>query len=130
MLFEELDRLLEICNAGRLCAIVGGGDEVIDRSFVLLEERVDVRLVEQAGALRLREDEVEEEAEAEPCVERNPMKKEGMSVISRYLELRVSWAYQVRMKLVHDSTRRAQAKTTQYISHGVRRAGSEVLRAL
>lgn len=38
--------------------------------------------------------------------------------------------YQTRMNPVHDSTSRAQASTTQYMSHGVKRAGSEVLRAL
>jgi hypothetical protein len=39
-------------------------------------------------------------------------------------------AYQTRMKPTQDSKTNAEASTTQYISHGVKRAGSEVLRAL
>lgn len=39
-------------------------------------------------------------------------------------------AYHTRIHSVHDSTRRAQARTTQYISHGVSWAWSAVLRAL
>jgi hypothetical protein len=39
-------------------------------------------------------------------------------------------AYQVRMKPAQDSKSNAHASTTQYMSHGVKRAGSEVLRAL
>lgn len=38
--------------------------------------------------------------------------------------------YQTRIKPVHDSNKRAQARTTQYMSHGFRRAGSVDLRAL
>lgn len=39
-------------------------------------------------------------------------------------------AYQTRNHSVQLSTRSAHARTTQYISHGVSWAGSEVLRAL
>lgn len=38
--------------------------------------------------------------------------------------------HQTRNHSVHDSTSRAQASTTQYISHGVSSAGSDVLSAL
>lgn len=38
--------------------------------------------------------------------------------------------YQVRMNDTQDSARRQQLNTTQYMSHGVSCAGSEVLRAL
>ena len=38
--------------------------------------------------------------------------------------------YQARMNHVHDSTREKQERTTQYMSHGVNWAGSEVRRAL
>lgn len=38
--------------------------------------------------------------------------------------------YQVRMKPAHDSKSSAHASTTQYMSHGIKSAGSEVLRAL
>ena len=39
-------------------------------------------------------------------------------------------AYQYRMNQVQDSKSVTQEKTTQYISHGVSWAGSEVRRAL
>lgn len=48
------------------------GDEVLDCAFVVLEPGVDVGCVEDAGALGLREDEVEEEEEADVGVEGNP----------------------------------------------------------
>ena len=38
--------------------------------------------------------------------------------------------YQARMNHVHDSTSEKQERTTQYMSHGVNWAGSEVRRAL
>lgn len=52
---------------------MGVGDEVLDLALVLGEERVDVGLVEEAGALGLGEDEVEEEDEADVGVERDPV---------------------------------------------------------
>lgn len=45
--------MFEICDAGSLCAVVGGRNEVIDCELVLLEEWVDVFLVEDFGALGL-----------------------------------------------------------------------------
>ena len=39
-------------------------------------------------------------------------------------------SYHERMNQVHDSTSEKQEKTTQYMSHGVNWAGSEVRRAL
>lgn len=39
-------------------------------------------------------------------------------------------SYQTRMNPTQDSSSNAHARTTQYISHGVNSAGSEVLRAL
>ena len=42
----------------------------------------------------------------------------------------VEVTYQTSTHSVHDSTRRAHEKTTQYMSHGVSSAGSDVLRAL
>ena len=51
---------------------MGGGDEDVDVVFVGGEERVDVGLVDEAGALGLGEDEVGEEEEAEVGVERQP----------------------------------------------------------
>jgi hypothetical protein len=40
------------------------------------------------------------------------------------------YMHQYRMNPVQDSNSNAQANTTQYMSHGVRSAGSDVLRAL
>lgn len=51
---------------------MGRGDEVVDVVFVGGEERVDVRLVEEAGPLGLGEDEVGEEEEAEVGVKGEP----------------------------------------------------------
>jgi hypothetical protein len=106
---------------------VSGGYEVVDCNFVLLEEGMDVGLVEDFCALCLREDEVQEETKAEPCVEGDPT----AFILVQCLYLRISGsADQNRMNPAHDSTSKAHANTTQYINHGVRRAGSEVLRAL
>ena len=43
---------------------------------------------------------------------------------------RVGGAYQARMNHVQDSTREKHERTTQYISHGVSCAGSDVRSAL
>ena len=51
---------------------MGAGDEVVDLRLVVLEEGVDVVLVDDPRALRLRQDEVEQEAQADVAVERNP----------------------------------------------------------
>jgi hypothetical protein len=51
---------------------MGAADELLDLALVVLQERVDVVLVEEAGALRLRENEVGEEEEADPAVEGDP----------------------------------------------------------
>lgn len=64
--------MFEVGEAGCFGAVVGGGDEVVDGEFVFVEKGVDVGLVEVFGALRLREDEVEEEAKADPRVEGDP----------------------------------------------------------
>jgi hypothetical protein len=72
VLFDKLDGLFEVFDAGCFCAVVGGGDEVVDCKLVVMEEGVEVLLVEDAGALGLRKNEVEEEEEAEPGVEWNP----------------------------------------------------------
>jgi hypothetical protein len=65
---------------------VGGGDEVVDGELVLVQEGVEVRLVEHAGALGLGRDEVEEEAGAEPGVERDP-KGRGLALVATMLSL-------------------------------------------
>lgn len=72
MLLDEFDCALEVGDSGCFGAVVGAGDEVVDRELVVVEEGVDVHLVEDAGALCLGEDEIEEEAEAEPGVEWDP----------------------------------------------------------
>lgn len=47
-------------------------DELFDFSFMVIEERVHVVLVEQTGTLCLGEDEVRQEKETEPAIERQP----------------------------------------------------------
>lgn len=54
---------------------MGGGDQVLDLRLVVLEVRVDVGGVDDAGALGLREDEVEEEEETDVGVQRDPGEK-------------------------------------------------------
>lgn len=72
MLLYEFDGVLEVDCASCFGAVVGAGDEVVDCELVVVEEGVDVSLVEDAGALGLWEDEVEEKAEADPGVEGDP----------------------------------------------------------
>lgn len=52
---------------------MGGGDEVLDGGLVLQEIRVDVCLVDDARALGLGEDEVEEEEKTDICVKGDPI---------------------------------------------------------
>ena len=61
--------VVQVVEAGGPQAVVGVGDQAVDAGLVVCEERVDVRLVQQAGALGLREDEVEQDEEAEGRVE-------------------------------------------------------------
>ena len=72
MLFNEFDYVFEIGYSCCFCTVVGAGDEVVDCDFVVVEEGVDVCMIEYSSALCLWEDEVEEEAEADPGVEGNP----------------------------------------------------------
>jgi hypothetical protein len=51
---------------------MGLGDEGFDFCFVVMEERVDVLDVDELCALRLWEDEVEEDRETNPRVEGDP----------------------------------------------------------
>lgn len=69
---DELNGALEVSDASGLEAVVGFRDEFFDLGFVVLEEWVDVGLVDDAGALGLGEDEVEEEEKADVGVEGNP----------------------------------------------------------
>lgn len=72
VLLDELDGLFEVGIAGSFCAVVRGGDEVIDGSLVILKPRVDVRLIEDLCALCLGEDQVEEKGETHPGVSGDP----------------------------------------------------------
>lgn len=51
---------------------MGAGDELVDVGLVVLEEGVDALLVDDAGALGLGEDEVEEEEETDVAIEGDP----------------------------------------------------------
>lgn len=78
VLLEELNYVLDVGCTGSFKAIVRGGYEIVDRELVFAEEGVDVFLVDDSSALGLGKDEVEEETEADPRVERNP----GLAQIS------------------------------------------------
>lgn len=52
---------------------MAAGDEAFDLAFVLVQERVDILLVQDAGPLGLGENEVAEEEQAEPAVEWEPI---------------------------------------------------------
>ena len=78
--FYVVNRLLEVGETGGAGAVVRGGDEGFDVGLVVREEGVDVLLVDCAGALGLREDEVGEGDEAEVGVEGEPL--EGGEEIS------------------------------------------------
>lgn len=79
---EQGDSLLEVGEAGVLEALVGAGDEVFDFGLVFLEVGVDVGLVDDAGALGLGEDEVQEEDEADVCVEGDPISGKRLAIVS------------------------------------------------
>lgn len=59
---------------------MSGRDEIFDSSFVFLKERMDMILVQEPGALRLRRNEVEEEASADPGIKWNPIRNQDTSV--------------------------------------------------
>lgn len=104
------------------------GYKFVNGKFVLCKERVDVFLIKYFGALSLGEDEVEEKEKAEPGVEWNPNSFPLAKSLVGFSH--GAYRYQTRMNPTHDSASRAHARTTQYMSHGVNSAGSEVLRAL
>lgn len=93
--------------------------------------------VHEARALRLRQDQVEEEEETQIAVEGDPGGRFRLSDGSRPLPPKGGGGAeegggtdQRRRKEVQDSSRRQQLRTTQYMSQGVSWAGSDVLRAL
>jgi hypothetical protein len=73
MLFYEFDYVFKVGYSCCFGAVVGARDEVVDCDFVIVEEGMDVCLVEDASALGLWKDEVEEEAQSDPGVEWNPV---------------------------------------------------------
>jgi len=77
MNFYKFDSLFEILHTSLFRAVVGRRDEVVDLGFVGLKKRVKISLIEDFSALRLGEDEVKEEAEAEPSIERDPNENEA-----------------------------------------------------
>jgi hypothetical protein len=55
---KEVDELVEVAEAGGGEALVGLADEEVDVLFVLDDERLNVGVVEEFGALGLGQDEV------------------------------------------------------------------------
>lgn len=45
MLLDQLDAMLEICQAGCFDAVVGRGYEIVNSEFIFAEEGVDVCLI-------------------------------------------------------------------------------------
>lgn len=117
----------KICNPSCLYTVVSGGYEVVNGNLVLLKEGVDMLLVKKLGALCLRQYEVEEEEKSKPGIERDPLDTLVEALPTLVTE---GLFYHTRMNPTHDSRSNAQASTTQYMSHGVNSAGSDVLRAL
>lgn len=72
ILLHEIDGTFEILQSRSFGTIMGMGDEDLDVRFVVREEWMDVRLVDESSALGLWEYEVGEEEEAEICVEWEP----------------------------------------------------------
>ena len=64
--------MFEVFDASCFCAVVSRGYEVVDCELIVVEEGVDMLLVEDASALGLWKDEVEEEEKSEPSVEWDP----------------------------------------------------------
>lgn len=64
--------MFKVINAGSLCTIMSGRNEIIDSGFMFLEEGMDMILVQQPSTLCLRCNEVKEEARADPGIEGNP----------------------------------------------------------
>lgn len=69
---EELDGVTEIGDTSSLEAVVCAGDELVDLSLVFFKEGVDFLFIDEAGALGLGEDQVEEEQQADIAVEGDP----------------------------------------------------------
>ena len=73
MFLRDLNELFKILKACGLEAFVCGRYEIINRHFILAEERVYLVLIEKSSALRLWCDEPEEEGGAEPGVKGDPI---------------------------------------------------------
>lgn len=73
MFLSKFNELFKILQPGGLETLVRGGYEIVNCDFVFAQEGVQVRFVEEAGALSLWGDEPEEEAGAEPGVEGDPV---------------------------------------------------------
>jgi hypothetical protein len=69
---HRVNEPLQVLQAGGARAVVRRRNEPVNVGLVLGEEGVHARLVDAARALRLRQDEVEEEGGADPGVEGKP----------------------------------------------------------
>lgn len=69
---DQINRLIEVLKTQILGAFMTAPDKLFNLAFVLLEERIDVLQIQQAGALSLGEDEIAEEKETDPAIEGEP----------------------------------------------------------
>lgn len=72
-LLDQFDGLVEILKAQYLGLLMAAVEELLDLPFVPEQERIDVLLVEHASTLGLRENQIAEEKQTEPAVEREPV---------------------------------------------------------
>lgn len=81
VLAHPVEGLVEVLQAQGFGAFVAAADELFDLTFVVFEEGVHVGLVEETGALGLREDQVGEKEEADPAVEGEPVESVRETVL-------------------------------------------------
>jgi hypothetical protein len=80
---DPLDGLLHVCKARAPRPLVRVRDEVVNLALVVVQQRLEVLLVQEGGALRAREDQVEVQEEAHPGPEGDPAEDEVEGVFDR-----------------------------------------------
>lgn len=70
---DQFDGLVEILKAQCLGPLMAAVEELLNLPFVPEQEWIDVLLVEHTSTLGLRENQIAEEKQTEPAVEREPV---------------------------------------------------------
>ena len=71
-MLEKIDGTFKILQSDSFGTVMGIGDKSVDIGFMVSQEWMDIRLVNKAGPLSLREDKIREEEEAKIGIERDP----------------------------------------------------------